>query len=213
MPSYYPAFINVSDRTCVVVGGGSVGEEKVKKLLECGAKVRVISPVITKTLSNLQAEGKIEWWQREYQVNDLADAFIAVSATGVHSVDLDISEECSQRNILLNVVDVTHLCTFIVPSIATRGDVTVATSTGGMSPALARTFREKLQESTILEYADLSNILSWARKVVKEREWDIEPGYWQNCIHEELLRLVQSGQEEEAKVMLMSCLKKGVINH
>ena len=170
MPSYYPAFINVSDRTCVVVGGGSVGEEKVKKLLECGAKVRVISPVITKTLSNLQTEGKIEWWQREYQVNDLADAFIAVSATGVHSVDLDISEECSQRNILLNVVDVTHLCTFIVPSIATRGDVTVATSTGGMSPALARTFREKLQESTILEYADLSNILSWARKVVKERE-------------------------------------------
>ena len=114
-----------------------------------------------------------------------------------------------ERNVLLNVVDVTHLCTFIAPSIATRGEVTVAVSTGGASPALARKFREELTRSKILEYADLAPLLSYARSELMRDGIKIEADHWQTCITDDLLEMVQSGRGEEAKTTLMSSLLNG----
>ena len=94
---------------------------------------------------------------------DLGGAFIAVAATGDDDANEMISKEARERNVLLNVVDVTHLCTFIAPAVARRGDVTIAVSTGGASPALARKFREELSAASLLEYADLAPLLSFAR--------------------------------------------------
>ena len=117
-----------------------------------------------------------------------------------------ISKEAEERNVILNVVDVTHLCTFIAPSVARRGEVTVATSTGGASPALARTFREKLESSRILEYADLAPVLSDARAELRRRGLRVSPDHWQACITEDLLDTVQSGHSKRAYDTLLEGL-------
>ena len=202
MPRYYPAFIDVRERNCVVIGGGALGEEKVVKLLECDARVIVISSEVTRVVEELASQGEIEWLRREYQPGDLAQAFIAIASTDDDDMNRQIYTEAEERNVLLNVVDVTHLCTFIAPSVARRGEVTVATSTGGASPALARTFREKLESSRILEYADLAPILARGRAELRQRGLRVAPDHWQSCITEELLDTVQSGDEATAYQML-----------
>ena len=206
MPRYYPAFIDVRGRDCVVIGGGDLGEEKVVKLLECDAGVIVISAEVTDRVRELAEDGAVEWIRRDYEYGDLERAFIAIANTGDDAVDRVISREAEERNVLLNVVDVTHLCTFIAPSVARRGEVTVATSTGGASPALARTFREKLEASRILEFADLAPLLSDARAELRRRGLRVSPDHWQTCITDELLYMAQSGREDEARERLLSGL-------
>jgi siroheme synthase-like protein len=211
LPAYYPVFINVADRRCVVIGGGNIGEEKVHRLLDCGAAVVVISPEVNDGVRTLAGDGKITWHQRAYRTGDLEGAFIAIAATDDNTVNRAISAEAEERNVLLNVVDVTHLCTFIAPSVARRGDVTIAISTGGASPALARKFREELTDSRILEYADLAPLLSEARGELKRSGVKVEPSYWQQCIDESLLAMVQAGRTEEARQELMSRLLQGTV--
>ena len=206
MPEYYPAFIDVGGRECVVIGGGQFGEENVHKFLRCNANVVVVSAFITDGVRNLVDAGKVTWIQRDYEPGDLAEAFITVAATGDNSMSMEIAREAEERNVLLNVVDVTHLCTFIAPSVARRGEVTVATSTGGASPALARKFREELAHSRILEYADLAPLLSDARTNLKRDSITVDPDHWQNCLTEELLDAVQAGRVEEARQTLMTNL-------
>ena len=203
MPRYYPAFIDVRDRDCLVIGGGDMGEEKALKLMECGARVTVISPSVTSKVEELENEGRLTWTQRQYRPGDLERAFIAIAAADDDAMNREIAREAEERNVLLNVVDVTHLCTFIAPSVARRGEVTVATSTGGASPALARTFREKIENSRILEYADLAPLLSDARAHLKQRRLKVSPDHWQDCITEEILDMAQSSPTQEAYDKLM----------
>jgi precorrin-2 dehydrogenase/sirohydrochlorin ferrochelatase len=209
VPTYYPVFIDVQDRTCVVIGGGNIGEEKVHKLVECGAKVVVISPEVNDGVSELAEGERVEWIKRQYEPGDLAEAFIAIAATDDNSVNRLVAKEAEGRNVLLNVVDVTHLCTFIAPSLARRGEVTIATSTGGASPALARKFREELTSSRLLEYADLAPLLSEARVELRRTGARVEADHWQSCITESLLEMVQAGDAELAKKTLMAQLLDG----
>jgi len=203
---YYPVFINVTRRRCVVIGGGNIGQEKVEKLLDCDANVSVISSKVNPTIEKLAADNLITLEKRDYESGDLKGAFIAIAATNNNDVNKQISKEADERNVLLNVVDVTHLCTFIAPSIARRGEVTIATSTGGASPALARTFREQLSKSRILEYADLAPILSRARLELREKHLTVSPDHWQTQINEELLDIVQLGNVSEAYTRLFEGL-------
>ena len=160
-------------------------------------------------MRELAGEGKVEWIRRDYEDGDLERAFIAIANTGDSEMDRRIYREAEERNVILNVVDVTHLCTFIAPSVARRGEVTVATSTGGASPALARTFREKLEGSRILEYADLAPVLSDARAELRRMGLLVPPDHWQTCITEELLDMVQAGKTEKAYNTLIEGLLSG----
>ena len=206
MPTYYPVFINVENRRCIVIGGGNIGEERGVKLLESDAKVVVIAPEVNSGVQELVDDDRVTWHQRGYQAGDLEGAFIAIAATDDNTVNRKIAKEAEDRNVLLNVVDVTHLCTFIAPSVARRGQVTIATSTGGASPALARKFREELTNSRILEYADLAPLLSDARNELKLTNIKVSNDHWQTCITEELLDMVQSGKTDDAKSKLMTNL-------
>ena len=210
MPRYYPAFIDVRGRDCVVIGGGDLGEEKVVKLLECDASVVVVSSEVTDKVRELAEGGAVEWIRRDYEYGDLERAFIAIANTGnARHRQAYLRRRLKERNVILNVVDVTHLCTFIAPSVARRGEVTVATSTGGASPALARTFREKLESSRILEYADLAPVLSDARAELRRKGLRVPPDHWQACITEELLDTVQAGRSDKAFDLLMEGLLAG----
>lgn len=216
MPTtYYPVFIDVKGRNCIIIGGGNIGEEKVHKLLDCDAKVEVISPEVNQGVQELADNDKLVWHQREYQKGDLAGAFIAIASTDNNEVNRQIAAEAQELNVLLNVVDVTHLCTFIAPAIARRGDVTIAASTGGASPALARKFRELLNGSQIesthplMDYAELAPLLADARAEIRSKGITLLTDHWQSCITDSLVDMVMGGKYEEARAILMADLMKG----
>ena len=215
MPVYYPAFIDIKDRNCLVIGGGNIGEEKVQKLLECEAKVIVISPEVNPGVSDLARDSRIEWRQRPYRSGDLSDAFICIASTDDNAVNREIAREAEERNVLLNVVDVTPLCTFLAPAVSRRGVVTLAASTGGASPALARKFREVLDGSPIesghpvMEYADLAPLLADARAEIRGKGITLFTDHWQACITDSLVDMVQDGKYDEARVILLQDLMRG----
>ena len=215
MPAYYPVFLDVKNRRCVVIGGGNIGEEKVVKLLEYDAKVVVISPEVNEGVKVLADDHRVVWDQREYRPGDLEGAFIAIAATDDNSVNRQIADEATDRNVLLNVVDVTHLCTFIAPSVVRRGEVTIATSTGGASPALARKFREVLSGSlvesrhNVMEYADLAPLLADVRAEIRGSNIVLKTDHWQACITDSLLDMVHSGKLDEARETLLADLMVG----
>ena len=217
MPGYYPVFLDVRGRRCVVIGGGEMGEEKATRLLEYDADVTVISPDLTEGLRGLADDGAISWTQRGYEPGDLEGAFIAiVSDTSDDSVNRQAYDEARSRNVPLNVVDVPDLCTWIAPAVARQGDVILAASTGGASPALARRLREELEGTSrmqsahgVMTLADLAPLLAEARKRLSERGVRVNPDHWQACLTDKLVDLVQVGQESRAMEVLMSSLDIG----
>ena len=206
MPEYYPVYLNLTGKRCVILGGGTVAQGKIRALLDAGCHVTVISPESTPGIQKAAQQGDIELKQRKYQPGDLAGAFLGVAATNVWHVNQEIFQEAERLGVLLNVVDDPDLCTFIAPSIVKRDPVTLAISTGGASPALARKLRETLAEHPALEWADLAGVLSRARRNLKDRRIVVDPERWQCCLSRELLEMAQAGREEEALEQLLSQL-------
>jgi siroheme synthase-like protein len=206
MPDYYPVYLNLAGKRCVILGGGTIAQGKIAALRDAGASITVISPEATTGIQTAVRRGDVVWEQREYRPGDLEGAFIAVAATNVWYVNREIYEEAERRGVLLNVVDDPDLCTFIAPSIVKRDPITLAISTGGASPALARRLREVLAEAPALEWGDLAGVLSQARKRVKERRAVIDPERWQCCLTGDLLAIAQEGRTEEALETLLAQL-------
>ena len=209
MTAYYPVYLNLTGKRCLVFGGGRVAEDKIAKLRHSGAKVSVVSPEVTPAIRDAALSGDVEWRDRHYQPGDLEGAFLSIAATDQRKVNQQIFREAERLGVLLNVVDDPAQCTFIAPSIVQRGSVTLAISTGGASPALARKLREALTNDPALEWADLTRVLSRARKVIKKRGVKIDSQRWQCCLTRELLALVQSGREEAALDALLTNLTDG----
>ena len=182
----------------MVVGGGPIAEGKVRNLMKQPCDVVLISPEATESLQQWADEGRIDWQKRSYRQGDLEGAFLAIGATGVLEVDQQMAEEAERERVLLNVVDYVPLCMFIAPSIVERGPVTFAISTSGASPALARKLRESMEDSELLDYAEIAGLLSKARMEVKRRGLKIPPDRWQEVIDRNLVEAVLDGREEEA---------------
>lgn len=206
MPDYYPVFLNLAGKRCVIIGGGTIAQGKIGGLLQAGCEIIVISPDATPGIRQAAQRGDITWLERTYQPGDLEGAFIGVAATNVWHVNREIYEEAERLGVLLNVVDDPDLCSFIAPSIVKREPVTLAISTGGASPALARKLRQTLANAEALEWADLADVLAQARRVVKEKRAVIDPERWQCCITRDLLNMVQDGRTEEALEVLLTQL-------
>ena len=211
MPEYYPVYLNLAGKQCVILGGGTIAQGKIAALRDAGAKIKVISPQATDGIKRAAQRGDVTFEQREYRSGDLDGAFIAVAATNVWHVNRQIYEEAEARGVLLNVVDDPDQCTFIAPSIVRRAPVTLAVSTGGASPALARKMRETLSEAPALKWADLAGALGRARRVIKEQRTVIDPSRWQCVITEDLLQLVQNGHEDQAVDIILSQLQDDTI--
>lgn len=218
MPPYYPVFLDVRGRRCVVIGGGEIGREKAERLVDFGANVVIISNEIDGTLQAAVDGERLTWISRSYRRGDLKNAFIAiVSDTSDGEMIRAVNAEAEERNVPLNVSDVTHLCTWIAPAIVRRGDVIVAVSTGGASPALARKFREELSGTGriqsalgVMEWADLAPVLSEARARLAREGIKLNGDHWQACLTDDLVELVQSGRTDYALDTLMKRLMEGV---
>src|SRR5664279_4839267 len=149
---YYPIFLRVAGRDCLVIGGGKVATQKVESLLNASAAVTVISPELTPEISALAAAQRVVHHRRPYRSGDLQGVFLAYAATSDPTVQTQIARDAETAGVLLNVVDVPQLCSFIVPAVIQRGDLLIATSTSGTSPALARRIRRDLEHSFGPEY-------------------------------------------------------------
>jgi len=139
-------FVKLEGRQCLVVGGGSVGEAKVESLLTTAAMVRVVAPKATPRVREWAREGRIEWEQREYAPADLAAVFLVIAATGSAALHQEIYAEAQSRGVLCNAVDEPERCDFYFPAVVRRGELQIAISTGGLSPALAQRLRRELEE-------------------------------------------------------------------
>jgi precorrin-2 dehydrogenase/sirohydrochlorin ferrochelatase len=166
---YYPIFLRVEGRACVVVGGGPVAERKVVSLRQAGARVTVVSPRLTPGLAALAKSGQVEHRARRYQTGDLAGMFLAYASTNDESVHAAIAREAQELDVPLNVVDRPQWCTFIVPSVMARGDLVVAVSTGGGSPALARRIRQDIESNLGPEYERALAVLACLRQHLEGR--------------------------------------------
>ena len=214
MPRYYGMYLDVKERLGIVFGGDShEGERKVNYLLECGANVKLFSPddEISPALRSKADAGEIEWIARKYQSGDLAGAWVVIVAdTSLMETNKAISAEATERNILLNVMDVTPLCTWIAPSLIQRNDVTVAVSTAGSSPALARRLRERMSDKKncqCLRWADMGPLLADVRVEQRARNLKVTPNEWAESITDQLLDIFESGDADKARSMLVEALE------
>jgi siroheme synthase-like protein len=160
----YPLFALIDGSPVLVVGGGAVGERKVLDLLAAGALVTVASPQVTPVLANLAEQGAIRHLAQEFFPELVEGMALVVGATDDLEVNAAISAAARSRGIFVNIVDQPELCTFIVPAQVKRGDLTIAVSTGGASPALARKIRERLEEVFGPEYGPYLELLQQVRQ-------------------------------------------------
>lgn len=166
--NYFPAFLDLRSKIATVIGGGEVAFRKVESLLSAGARVKVIAPQLHRGIELLEGRGEVETFRREYRPGDLEGAMVVVAASSETEVNRDVWQEASERNQLINVVDVPELCNFIVPSIIKRDELTLAISTGGLSPALAKRMRQKLEEVLVPEYGPFLSLLGTLRARVRQ---------------------------------------------
>ncbi len=168
---YFPVFLNLEGRLCVVTGGGRVAERKVRSLLDAGARVKVISPELSRGLSGLKEKGKIAHQERPFRAGDLRGAHLAIAATDNRQVNELVFRQGRKQKIPVNVVDDPGQSSFIVPSLVRRGDLCMAISTSGRSPALAKALRRKLEKEIGPEYADWLRLLAEARQRILPLGW------------------------------------------
>jgi siroheme synthase-like protein len=203
---YYPVFLEMKDRPCVVVGGGTVAERKVEGLLAADAQVTVISPTLTPALAALKKEGRVRHVARPYREGDLEGYELAVAATDDGAPNAEVAAEGRRRRVWVNAVDDPPNCDFILPSVIRRGDIVIAASTGGASPALARRLREELEAFLSEDYGPLAELLQEVRQELRSRGIVVDPEAWQRAIDGRLRALLARHRRAQARAYLLASL-------
>ncbi|OGK85382.1 MAG: hypothetical protein A2X52_03150 [Candidatus Rokubacteria bacterium GWC2_70_16] len=202
----YPVCLELAGQPCLVIGGGPVAERKVEGLLAAGAAVTVVSPSLTAGLAALARGGRIRHLPREYGPGDVAGNRLTLAATGKREVDAAASREGRERGVWVNAADAPDLCDFTLPAVLRRGDLVVAVSTGGASPALARAVREELEGHLPEAYAALADIVAEVRRELRQRACSPGGEAWRQALDADLRRLVAEGRRAEAKARLLARL-------
>jgi siroheme synthase-like protein len=206
-------FVDVEGRRCLVVGGGPVATEKVEKLLDHGAVVRLVTPETTEALAAMVASGAVaEHRARAYAPEDLDGCFLVIAATNLDAVNRMVWQDAEARNLLCNVVDVPPLCNFIVPSIVRRGELALAISTGGASPVVAKHIRRELEVAYGPEWEALVDLLRDVRDELKVRYPDMPSrrDAVERLMGTDVVRLLAEGDEEGARELAARVLDLGV---
>lgn len=169
MSRYYPVFLALEGKKVLVVGGGRVAQRKIETLLEHGALVNVVAREFNRPIASMVEKGLIQYAGQDFAESHLDHIFLVIAATSDVSLNRHISEQAQQRGLFVNAVDQPSECNFIVPSVLRRGDLVVAVSTSGKSPAFARKVREDLEEHFGEEYASFLTLMGNLRELVLSR--------------------------------------------
>lgn len=170
----FPIFLKLQGRSVIVVGGGSVAEGKIAGLLAAGARVRLISPAITPAFAELVRNRKVEWLPKMFGPDDLTGAYLVIAATSAPGVNDAVFREAETRGILCNAVDDIEHCHFYYGSVVQRGDLQIAVSTNGKSPALAQRLRKELEAQFGPEYEAWLEWLGAVREILRSSSADSE---------------------------------------
>lgn len=208
---FYPINLDLQKRKCLVVGGGDIAEHKVRSLLECGAVVTVVSPMVKKRMAALVAKKKVLYIKRKYQESDLNGIFLVIAATDDEQANTLIARHAESRGLLLNVVDVPHLCNFIVPSVIRRGPLVMGISTSGHSPMYAQKMRLKCEKCATPALGSFIKMMGSSRKEVKECCDSIpkRKAMYLEMINSPMLSLLEQGKVRQARQTLRDILEKG----
>jgi siroheme synthase-like protein len=160
-------FVKLEGRLVVVVGAGAVAEGKIPGLFAAGARVRVIAPKVTEMISRWAKEETVEWWPKSFEPGDLSGAHLVIAATSTPGVNESVFREAEACNVLCNAVDDIQNCHFYYGSIVQRGDLQIAISTNGKSPALAQRLRLELEKQFGPEYELWLDWLGAARELLR----------------------------------------------
>jgi len=202
--SYYPVLLNLSGRTCIVIGGGIVAERKVLSLLEAGGSVSVIAPFVTDPLRKLWEQGKINFIKRTYKKGDLKGAFLVIAATDSSAVNKSVYEETRELAILADIVDEPSLCDFIVPSCIRRGPLIITVSTSGKSPCLSKKIRKDLEKIYSEAYGHFAFMLGNMRERV-QKEIPVpekRKNFWETLMESNIPELLKEGKHREVEELI-----------
>jgi precorrin-2 dehydrogenase/sirohydrochlorin ferrochelatase len=170
----FPMFLKLERRNCLVVGAGTIGEPKIQSLLAAGANVRVIAPQARQAVMDWATAGLIVWEPRAFHPDDLEGVFLVIAATASSELNQLVFKEAQRRNILCNAVDDPDNCDFYFPAVVRRGQLQIAISTAGQSPALAQRLRRELEEQFTPDYADWLEELGENRKKLFDSNLDAD---------------------------------------
>jgi precorrin-2 dehydrogenase len=181
MAALFPMFLKLDACKCVVVGAGSIASQKLDGLLASGADVQVVAPEANETIRELARIGRIAWTQAEFQAAHLEGALLVIAATGNAAVNQQVYRAARQRRVLCNSVDEPERCDFFYPSVVRRGDLQIAISTAGKSPALAQRIRKELEEQFDSSYVSWLQWLGTVRQLFFQRH--VEPALRTQTLH------------------------------
>ena len=204
----YPINLDIKGRFCAVVGGGPIALRKVRSLLQAGARVLLIAPVLTVDLAKLAATGQIVWQAKIYESGDLKGFFIVICATNDPAVNAQAAAESKREGALVNVVEPSALSDFSVPAQVQRGDLLLTVSTGGKSPALARQLRRELEHEFGDTYGAWLERLAALRREMKFRLENSRQReeFWRQALDVQVLELVKRGELKRAEAKIRNAI-------
>lgn len=209
MSNYYPIFLNLKQKPCLVVGGGQVASVKIPPLLEAGARVTLVAQTIHPGVIALTPNSQLTLKHRAWRISDLDHRFLVIAATNDTSLNHKIHAICEARGILVNVVDDTLACNFILPSIARQGPLQVAVSSSGTSPTLARRLRQQIQAEILRpELGQVATFVgAWRSRINPHLPtFTLKKAYWRRVMQSRVGALVVKGRISGAVALLKSIL-------
>ncbi|KUO61331.1 MAG: precorrin-2 oxidase [Gracilibacter sp. BRH_c7a] len=208
MSNYYPIYVDVENKPILIIGGGSIALRKVETLLEYGALIKIISPRIIPELQDRVNKKQCEWIPREYSSEDIEDSFLVFSCTEKEEVNARVAQDVQDSSRLINVVDDPDKCSFIVPSTMRRGDLSIAVSTSGSSPMVARQIREELEGFYGDEIRVYLNLLkTWRKEIKQHLPPEKRQQFWHKVTDGEVLNFIKQGQQDQAKEVIANCFR------
>jgi precorrin-2 dehydrogenase len=208
---YYPVNLDIQNRKCLVVGGGSVGTRKVMTLLECGAVVTVVSSDVAEELLELAEKKMIKLKRRPYRSSDIDGMFLVIGATDNEELNRQINKDAEHQNKLCNIADRPEACNFILPSIVNRGNLVIAISTSGKSPAFAKKMRQDLEKEFGEEYDKFLQLMGAIRKkaLSEKHEPEAHKHLFEQLINRGLVDMVRNNDEERINSLLLEIFGEG----
>ncbi len=207
---YYPVNLDIKSRNCLVIGGGPVGTRKVKTLIKCGALVTVVSLEFEKELEALAKTESVTLKNRTYHSSDMKNVFLVIGATSNRELNRQINADANRLNILCNIADVPEVCNFILPAIVKRGDLMIAISTSGNSPAFAKKIRKDLEKQFGHEYAEFLKLMGAIRKKLlsEAHEPEAHKHLFEKLIDNNLVKLIKDQKKDKINRLLQNTLGK-----
>jgi precorrin-2 dehydrogenase/sirohydrochlorin ferrochelatase len=205
---FYPVFLHIDGKPCLVVGGGGVGERKVEDLLLAGAQVTLVSREATPALEAMAAQGLIRFLREDFSPGHLDGMSLVIAATNDFSTNTSVSTAAQARGLPVNIVDQPDLCSFVVPATIRRGELILAIGTGGRSPALAKKVRQNLEKLYGPEYGPYVELLGAIREKVLacRRDHPENLSLFTRIVSSPLLALLNSGDQEGLRALLAQML-------